>query len=147
MRQLIFLLTLVATLMCWPALCQQELTDAQKKDILRNQDLFLSYNILLSDYAFDNPEFNYALYQATKHREASNTLWTVGGAVVVVGVGLVASSFFLLGGLGITPSSPLGFVAVFSAPITLISLPLFVASHSQKIKMEQSLIRAQQLRP
>jgi len=134
-------------LMCWPALCQQELTDAQKKDILRNQDLFLSYNILLSDYAFDNPEFNHVLYQATKHRRASSALWTAGGIVVVASVGLTTSSFLLLSGLGITPSTPLGFAAALSTPAVLIGIPLLIASHSQKIKMKQSLIKAQQLRP
>ncbi len=89
MRTIIYLLLFFFTCVFSSAFAQQTLTEARKKEILAKEDFFLSYRILLSDYAFDVPEVNHELLRAARDQETAKNLYALGAASVVLGAVIV----------------------------------------------------------
>jgi len=132
--------------------CQQD-DSAQRMLILENRDFFLSHNILLGNYKFENADLNLALESALKHRKkrSSNNLW--GGILLGYGaVGIITGSVTkaesrnnksFLGGFG---ENFFGTLLITTGVMTAgASIPLFVNAGKHKKNMNRSLNLAREL--
>lgn len=152
MRFFTFFLTIALSLSFGMAFGQKPLTDAQKKRILENRELFLSYNILLSDYNFENAELNDALLSATKHYDSWRTLRKAGWIITGTGLGMLA-----LGGIGgglLAVDSDAAFAAgvvllvtgvTVGIPLVAVGTPMLIVAGSDKKQMLRAISYAQLL--
>jgi hypothetical protein len=152
MRCFTFFLTVVLLLSFGVAIGQKPLTTAQKKRILENREFFLSYNILLSDYNFENAEMNDALLSAAKHYDSWRTLRKAGWIVTGTGLGLVAVG--AVGGGLLAIDSEGAFVAgavllvtgiTVGIPLVAIGAPILIVAGSDKKQAIKAISYAQWL--
>lgn len=132
----------------------QYLDDAEKKRILENREFFLSHNILLGDYSYDNPELNTALHAALNNRNkqhknstAGSFLLGSGAAGVILGLLFTSTGKRNSNDIRGTAERGLGNVMITAGAIMAsCSVPFFVASGNRRRDMERSLNLARDLR-
>lgn len=132
--------------------CQQD-SSLQRLYILENRDFFLTHNILLGNYKFDNPDLNLTLGSALRYRDKrkSNNLWGgillgYGAITIISGIAVKVESRnnnSLLGGFA---EDFFGTLFVTTGVITAgASIPIFISARKKKENMERSLNLAREL--
>ncbi|MCS7037714.1 MAG: hypothetical protein RMJ33_09170 [Saprospiraceae bacterium] len=152
MRYTIFSITIALSMSAWMALGQKPLTEEQKRHILENQELFLSYNILLSDYTFEDDLMNNALLRAVKYHDSARTLKKAGWIVTGSGLGLIALGAAGVGLLATESEGGLvaGTIFIVSGisiglPLVCVGTPMLIVGGSDKKQMLKAISVAQQL--
>ena len=102
----------------------QHSDNTQENLILKNREFFLSHNILLGGYTYDNPDLNLALHSALVNRKKQRTNGIIGGTVEE----LFGNGFIVAG-----------------AVTAGCSIPFFVISGNRRRDMKHSLNLAREL--
>jgi len=145
---LFFILFLTSTRL----LCQQD-SSRQRLYILENQDFFLTHNILLGNYKFDNPDLNLTLGSALRYRDKrkSNNLWGgillgYGAITIITGIAVKSESRNNNSFAGGFAESLFGTLFISTGVITAgASIPIFISARKKKENMERSLNLAREL--
>ena len=125
----------------------QSVEEAQKKRILENRDFFMSHNILLGDYTYDNPDLNLALHTALTNRSKQRTNGIVGGYFLASGAAGILLGLLFKSNSKRNPSvvggpveSVFGDIMITTGAITAgCSITFFVTSGNRRRDLERSM--------
>lgn len=130
----------------------QHSDNTQENLILKNREFFLSHNILLGGYTYDNPDLNLALHSALVNRKKQRTNGIIGGYLLGAGTMMLLSGLLLKNSkrnpsfIGGTVEELFGNGFIVAGAVTAgCSIPFFVISGNRRRDMKHSLNLAREL--